>query len=192
MGKFFTSDTHYYHNNIIRYCKRPYKNVGQMNEDLIDRWNRRVKPEDEIYHLGDVAMGSNADLVNNILSRLNGTKYLIRGNHDRKLVDRISKSFEWVKDYYELKVQDDDMDLKQFIVLFHYPMETWNHSHHGSWHLHGHCHGTLPSGDHQARLDVGVDVHDMAPISYEEVKTIMTRKVFKPVDHHGRKKEVRR
>ena len=85
---------------------------------------------------------------------------------------------------YELKVPDEEMDLEQHIVMCHYPIESWNKRHHGSWHLHGHCHGSLPSPDWQARLDVGVDVHKFKPIPYEEVKALMTFKVFKPIDHH--------
>jgi calcineurin-like phosphoesterase family protein len=80
------------------------------------------------------------------------------------------------------------MGVKHKIVLCHYAFEVWNKRHFGSWCLHGHSHGTLPSPDHMARYDVGVDNNDYFPVSYEQVKFIMTRKVFKPIDHHGTKK----
>lgn len=192
---FFTSDTHFWHKNILKYCPRPYKDVEAMNEGLINNWNADVGEDDEVYHLGDFAFGTVPQICD-ILKRLNGKKYLIRGNHDKVMEkkggpNRLWNSpkvwFQWVKDYHELEVKDEEMDVVQKIILCHYPFQVWNHSHHGSWHLHGHCHGTLPSKDSMSRLDVGVDQRWMRPISYEGIKAIMTRKVFKPVDHHGDK-----
>jgi len=88
---YFTSDTHFFHSNIITYCKRPFtsregdKEVPDafyMNRELIKRWNDRVKPNDIVYHLGDFSMGPR-NLLPTIRKKLNGTIVLIRGNHDR-------------------------------------------------------------------------------------------------------------
>ena len=79
---FFTSDHHFGHSNIIKFCKRPFKDVEEMNEVLIERWNEKINPEDEVYHIGDFAMTKDNELVANILDKLNGTKYLIVGNHE--------------------------------------------------------------------------------------------------------------
>lgn len=184
----FTGDTHFGHKNIIRYCKRPFENIEEHDQTLIDNWNALVKPGDKVYHLGDFGFGSQ-DFLTKTAAALSGQKYLIRGNHDRafRKVDK-TEHFLWVKDLFELKVPDEEMDHKQSITLCHYAFEVWNKRHFGSFHLHGHSHGTLQSSDHQARLDVGVDVHDYKPISYEEVKYHMTRKIFKPIDHHGKSK----
>jgi calcineurin-like phosphoesterase family protein len=65
-------------------------------------------------------------------------------------------------------------------------MKVWNKSHHGAWHLYGHSHGSLPDDINSLSFDVGVDSHDYKPISYEEVKRIMKKKIFKPLDHHGK------
>ena len=78
------SDTHFFHHNIIDYCGRPFQDVVEMNETLIENWNRVVKPGDRVYHLGDVAMGGSHvyKQLPTLLARLNGSKTLIVGNHD--------------------------------------------------------------------------------------------------------------
>lgn len=182
----FTADTHFGHANIIKYCNRPFENAHENDEILTANWNSVVQPDDRIYHLGDFGFGSKG-YMNKILNRLMGQKFFIRGNHDKSIRGDVLNHWEFDVPYYELKVDDEEMDVKQLIVLCHYAFEVWNKKHWGSWHLHGHSHGTLPSSDSQARLDVGVDNNDYFPVSYEKVKEIMTRKVFKPVDHHGRK-----
>jgi calcineurin-like phosphoesterase family protein len=183
MAIFVTSDTHFGHENIIKYCKRPFDNTFQMDKHLIEQWNKKISPTDTVYHLGDFGLGKSTKHFIEILDQLNGTKHLIKGNHDRRsLKDKVFHDrFASVQDYLEITVEDEEMDLDQKIILCHYPFETWNQSHHGSWHLHGHCHGNLPSRDEIARLDVGVDSHNYMPLSYEEVKELMTRKVIKPV-----------
>lgn len=77
-----TSDTHFCHQNIIKYCDRPFTDTEQMNSELIKRWNSVVAPEDTVYHLGDIYLGP-ADRAYSLLSALNGRIILIRGNHDR-------------------------------------------------------------------------------------------------------------
>lgn len=179
----FTSDTHFGHANIIKYCDRPFDSVEEMDEELIANWNAQVNPGDRVYHLGDLSFWSYNKLAE-LVGKLNGELFVIKGNHDNhKALKRLAEEGKigFVRDYYNLKVEDEEMGLTQNIVLCHYPFAVWDKAHHGSWHLHGHCHGTFPSDDKTARLDVGVDVHDYRPISYEEVKYIMTRKVFKPL-----------
>jgi calcineurin-like phosphoesterase family protein len=185
----FTGDTHFSHANIIKYCNRPFENVREHDETLIKNWNSVVGLDDDIYHLGDFAFASNG-YIENILRRLNGHKHLIFGNHDRKTMKgHILDWFEDVEYYMELRIPDEEMDNEQMIVLCHYAFEVWNKRHFGSWHLHGHSHGTLPSRDDQARYDVGVDNNNYKPVSYDDIKKIMTRKTFKPIDHHGQERK---
>lgn len=84
----FTSDTHFLHENIINFCDRPYKDTSHMSEGIIDIWNKYVKPDDIVYHLGDYAFKafSKKDEIREITSRLNGFKILVLGNHDYKEV----------------------------------------------------------------------------------------------------------
>lgn len=83
---FFTADTHFGHKNVIPYCKRPYTDTHEMDEDLIKKWNETVSPDDTIFHLGDFAFASQLR-TKEIIGRLNGYKILIMGNHDRKNAD---------------------------------------------------------------------------------------------------------
>ena len=80
---FFTSDTHFNHANIIRFCNRPFKDVEQMNEVMIANWNSVIGKDDTVFHLGDFCLGGAAEWTK-ILDRLNGKIYLIMGNHDLK------------------------------------------------------------------------------------------------------------
>ncbi len=169
---YFTADLHFHHTNVINHADRPFSSAEEMNQALIDNWNQRVRTSDEVYILGDVTL-KGVSYANEILPRLHGRKYLIKGNHDR-FADQESfdKSlFGWIKDYYELKYQ------KQRFVLFHYPIDSWNHFYRGSIHLHGHSHNFSDYNDRNVergfrRIDVGVDANHMAPISIEEIREL--------------------
>jgi calcineurin-like phosphoesterase family protein len=184
MTIWFTADTHFGHANIIKYCERPFENAWEHDKTLIKNWNDCIRKEgDVVYHLGDFGLASKGYLIQ-ILKQLNGEIRFIRGNHDKSMKGDALYYVTELGIYHELTVQDSETDGKQKIVLCHYPFQTWNKSHWGSWHLHGHCHGNLPSPDTMARLDVGVDSNEFRPICYEEVKFVMTRKVYKPPKRH--------
>ncbi|WP_106791164.1 metallophosphoesterase family protein [Aquimarina sp. Aq78] len=180
MGKiFFTSDHHFGHSNIIKFSNRPFQSIEEMNEVLIDKWNEKIRKNDHVYHLGDVGL-INPKKLEKILSRLNGKIYLIKGNHE-KSAESCKDRFEWIKDYYELIVNDADFEKgNQLLVLFHYGMRVWNASHWGTYHLYGHSHGTLPDNPNSLSFDIGVDCHNFYPLSYSDVKSIMLSKTWKP------------
>lgn len=163
---YFSSDHHFFHNNVLQYCGRPFSSVEEMNEKLIENYNKIVTSKDQVYFLGDFSFG-NKEETNKIIRRLNGNKFLILGNHDKQNY----KEFGWIKNYYELYVDN------QCIVLNHYAQRTWNKAYHGSWHLFGHSHGKLePFGK---SVDVGVDsdwitnYKEYRPFSFDEIKTFM-------------------
>lgn len=156
-----------------------------MNQGLIDRWNRVVTPKDTVWHLGDFAMYITDDEIINILRQLNGHKNIVLGNHDERTIARHSSKFrgpglfdQIVPGIHEIKYN------KQLIVLCHYPMEVWRNSHKGSFHLHGHSHGTLAEPLHKRMFDVGVDPNGYFPVSFEEVVERMSHKRWQPIDHH--------
>ena len=177
---FFTSDLHLGHSKIIEYCKRPFVGVREMNETLIANWNKKINKDNDVYILGDFVFGGK-NFVRNIISSLNGRKHLIKGNHDKSVI-KCSDLFVWIKDMYELNIQDIDAPMKlQKICMLHYPMLTWNKSHYGSWALHGHVHNRFDELNKTCkRLDVGVDTEhaNYSPLSYEEIKIIMNNKLI--------------
>lgn len=174
MKTFFTSDTHFGHANIIKYCNRPFTSVEEMDNTLIHNWNAIVRPEDTVYHLGDFAVGGGPAAP--YLRRLNGTIHFCLGNHDKRLVAAYDGFIPHVK---EVSAE------KQKIVLCHYAMKVWNGSHKGDWQLYGHSHGTLPDDPTALSCDVGVDCWNYFPVSMEQLQAKMKTKVYKPVDHHN-------
>ena len=184
MAIWFTSDTHFNHENIIEYSSRPFADLAEMESAIIANWNTVVKPGDTVYHLGDFALSwgsKHRDRIDGLLSRLNGQKWLIIGNHDR---DEVTKNPRWNKvvHYHELKVDLGGLH-KQRIVMSHYAMRVWNQMHRGSWMLHGHSHGNL-SDIGGKTMDVGVDVHNYAPISLNQVQAFMDGRSVVECDHH--------
>jgi calcineurin-like phosphoesterase family protein len=170
---FFTADLHLCHDNIIRHCNRPFDNADSMYTNIACNWNSVVKRGDSVYILGDISLDSNVERSRAFIKSLNGNKFLIRGNHDKK-ISREKGLFSWVKDIYKLKVPDRDVPGgKRIIVLCHYAMRVWPLSHYGSWHLYGHSHGDLPP--YGLSFDVGVDAWGFYPVSYEQVKEKMNK-----------------
>lgn len=168
----FTSDTHFDHANIIKFCSRPFNNVKEMNEALIENWNECVKPDDEVYHMGDFSFGKSPQVT---AAKLNGRKHLIKGNHDKQHhIELISPYFEWIKDYYSLRVG------KQRFILFHFPIRNWHHCYKGTIHLFGHSHGGTP--DLGRSTDVGVDCWDYKPVHVDTILKYMEGK--ESIKHH--------
>ena len=158
---FYTSDTHFNHAAVIKYCNRPFLDVPMMNSVMIERWNRVVRPEDTVYHLGDFAMGQR-ELLKPIISQLNGYKILVRGNHDRSPTVMLEAGFNEV--YKELILQTD----AGLAYLHHQPMPE---SHWGGadFHLCGHIHDLWVTQG--KTINVGVDVWDFTPRTIDELLT---------------------
>jgi calcineurin-like phosphoesterase family protein len=161
----FTSDTHFFHANIIQYCDRPFASVEEMNEVMVQRWNERVAPEDTVIHLGDFALGR-SEAVTPFRKRLNGAVVLVRGNHDRFGRQRAA---EW--GFQSVVEGEAELTLGgRTFVLAHHPegppvapgrVRLCGHVH-NNWRLRG------------GVLNVGVDVWDFRPISIDEVVAGLT------------------
>ena len=161
MSLFFTADTHFGDHRTINIWKRPFAGTAEMDALLIERWNAAVAPDDEVWHLGDVARRA-AD-VPGLLERLNGRKHLLRGNND-PAGTLAAPGWASVGEYAELEVDGHRL------VLCHYPFRSWNGQHRGALNLHGHSHGRLKPLPRQ--YDVGTDVHGFAPVT---LQTLLAR-----------------
>ena len=191
MTVFFTADTHFGHENVIKYARRPFRNADEMDIELVKKWNAVVNPDDLVYHVGDVALCSFPRAMW-LVSSLYGRKRLVFGNHDKILRKKkeFIALFEHTSDIFEVRVEDPSCEWGyQPIVLCHYAMRVWNKSHYGAWQLYGHSHGSLSDDVHSLSLDVGVDCWNYAPVSYDVIRARMVKKVWKPIDHHGEKRE---
>lgn len=134
-----------------------------MTEGLINNWNSVVTQKDDVYILGDFAFQNSymtCEKINNILKRLNGNKHLIVGNHDTYLgkTDFNPRYLVEIVPYAELKIDG------KFVILSHYPIESWNCKEHGSIHLHGHTHKP-DSKPEINRYNVGCMLYDYKPIT---------------------------
>lgn len=185
----FTSDNHFNHHNIIEYCNRPFKTAEEMNSVMIKNWNSVVPERGIVFILGDFCFGHNQTWLW-LLDALNGIKHLIVGNHDKNITP--SKFHEVVYGFRNVVVEDDEVGSEgQRITLCHYPMLSWYQSHRGAWQLFGHVHGELYNDSlandgfdlrgkiTPRQLDVGVDVHNFYPISYNQVKIQITKQCLK-------------
>lgn len=169
MGRiFYTSDLHFSHSNIIQYCNRPFDSVEQMNDTLINNWNKVVKNEDSVYILGDITL-SGSRMVYDIISQLKGNKILIKGNHDiRWIKDKRFPALELFEnsqayDYLEI------YDKGRKVILCHYPLMTWNKQYQGAYHLYGHIHNNEPLIQINNSFNVGVDVNNYTPVTLDEL-----------------------
>lgn len=188
-----TSDQHFQDRNIwakYSHDTRPFHSQGEHDAMMINAWNSVVSPEDIVFVLGDFIMGA-ADGVQPILNRLNGTIYLIRGNHDT------DNKIEQYRHYPEKVVSIEDYMILcykgKFIVMNHYPVEgdsgpKQNHLKNDGWqnateffgqnyddciYLYGHVHGNAPHDMEWHSYHVGVDTNNLTPVLLDDIVDMM-------------------
>lgn len=170
-NKFFISDTHFNHSNVITYCDRPFRDLDDMKKYLIYRWNRVVSEDDIVYVLGDFIMGLPKD-IHEILSKLNGYIILVRGNHDTD--SKINIYQENYPDKIEVRDLAYIKDGKDTYICSHYPMFVgeWDNGRNNKLYvLSGHTHSKKNFYDNiPLNYHVGVDANDFSPISFDIVK----------------------
>lgn len=177
---FITADEHYGHVKIIEFCHRPFNDVTEMTETLIERHNKKV-PDSLNYltiHVGDLFWHTlSLNEASTILGRLHGRHAFIYGNHD-ELIEKYQRlfvgpgaAFDWIKGENKASGTHRLKFNKHDITLCHYAMRVWNASHKGSWMLYGHSHNELPVVGKS--FDIGVDGHDFEPWSLEEIESKM-------------------
>ncbi len=155
---YLTSDHHFFHNNIIKYCDRPFSSMEEMNKVMIERWNKFVRKEDIVIHLGDFSLGGPEETIE-IKNQLNGGIVLIKGNHDRR-----TKTF-WEKRAGFKKYFKKKVIISEDIILSHRPEKIDD-----VINLHGHLHHGLPRYHSESCINFSVDVWDFYPVNLDDVK----------------------
>ncbi len=185
--RWFTSDLHFGHNNIIRYCDRPFVDAEQMNDAIISVWNKTVDPSDEVWILGDLAMGHLRDTVP-LAGRLNGMITLLCGNHDAPWVGRSAKTRARHHDLYAstgMKVLPGETSTVEIggrsVDCSHFPYLGDSHDQDrftehrpldkGGWLLHGHVHEVWRQNNRQ--INVGMDAWGGELVSEDQIVALI-------------------
>jgi len=167
---YFTSDLHLGHKNILKFCpNRVFETIEDMDNDFINKINA-LPDGSTMYHLGDFCF-ENRTITSNYLGRIKKTLDLkfIFGNHDYaflKNADWFSNNFdniEMIGHYKEIRLLN-----KIKLILFHYPIASYNGLHHDSIHFYGHCHGNFKNV-HKLSMDVGIDCTDLQILNFEQL-----------------------
>jgi len=171
----FYSDPHLFHENIIEYEKRPFANVDEMHEALIERYNEVIGPEDTVLWLGDAALKGSVGMVSQVIEAMHGVKLLIRGNHDRGNLAMLRRGFSAI-------LQEPLIQMANRAVrCSHYPYaDRDRHVRTAAKHplrvkgevlIHGHIHSTARRRENM--VHVGVDAWDYRPVLWEEVEALV-------------------
>ncbi|HUX79513.1 MAG TPA: metallophosphoesterase [Alphaproteobacteria bacterium] len=200
--RWFTGDFHLGHESelggVIKYCNRPFANVVEMNETIINNCNSLVQKQDELYFLGDFAFSKDRKkwlkIYRHFREQINCRHIiLIAGNHDPHYKDGSPKK-ELLQFFEKIYTTMIVREQGHKIYLNHYANRVWPNSHYGSYHCSAHSHGTLPDDIDSLSMDVGIDAiakrlsiesnhnviaQDYRPISFDEIKGWMCEKNWK-------------
>jgi calcineurin-like phosphoesterase family protein len=178
---YFSADSHHNHDNIIKFCNRPFPDAKEMDRVILSNINAVVQKDDALFLLGDFCFHnrrrddcSHEDLAAKYREQINCRNiFFIWGNHDKKL--RNSDKFKrlWTGTYDIANVTVE----KQDIILCHYAFRTWDKSHRSTWNLYGHSHGCLPDDPTLLAFDVGVDCWNFCPLSFKIIQEIMQKRI---------------
>lgn len=184
---FFTSDHHFSHQNIIRYCARPFSSAEEMDAAMMRTWNEVVAPDDEVFYLGDFSLS--AQVVRTITPKLNGTKHLIMGNHDLCHPVHKKKAAAAVEIYRDagfvtLELSREIEIAGESVLLHHLPYlspnavdrygdkyNKYRPENEGKWLLCGHIHQRWNRVDRM--INVGVDVWGFKPVPITTIEEII-------------------
>ena len=167
--KFYISDLHFGHQNAIVFDQRPFSTVEEMDETIITLWNRRVTDDDDVYIIGDFAF-RNQKPEEWYLSRLNGRKNLIIGNHDGKLL----KNETAMSYFMSVEKMKHVSDQGAQFCLCHCPIADWNGMYRGAYHIFGHIHREKNDVYQYMKtriraLNAGCMIHQYQPVGLQEL-----------------------
>lgn len=183
---FFTSDLHVGHRNVIRFCHRPFTDIKEMSEKLIENWNSIVGENDIVFDLGDMFWFDGRHDVKRFVDKLNGFIFKVPGNHDTDCKTLFSlcntDKVEVLDDVNTVWITGLDPEFPKKtveVVVCHYPLATFPHWEHAIQ-LFGHIHSgplsenmvDIPGRDlllNKNQYDVGVDNNNFTPIEFREI-----------------------
>jgi calcineurin-like phosphoesterase family protein len=196
MSTYFSSDWHLGHPNILKYDKRPFKTVDEMDHVILSNVTSHLEKGDNLYYLGDFALTRSSNTMEGYMKALAYTQanlFFIKGNHDKKEAIKLYQKYgTYLGEQKKIKIPDiDGLEGVQEIVINHYSMRVWDKSHHGAWHLYGHSHDGLEGEPWGKSMDVGIvsaarikGSYDL--FTYHDIKAIMAKRSLKIIDHHGK------
>lgn len=175
MEIYVVADTHFYHNNIIKYCDRPFDNIEDMNGFMINKWNSIVSNKDIVLHLGDFGFGSKEQLAN-ICQQLNGYKILLKGNHDLRKGNGFFIDCGFKEVYKEkemllteiLGIPQDFIKTDSDVILSHYPRAVPD----DKLNIHGHIHNApldISQFNKDNHICVSVEMTNYEPVNLIEI-----------------------
>jgi calcineurin-like phosphoesterase family protein len=163
--KLYCADHHFFHESMLHFASatRPFDNLSQMHEYMIEEHNKLASNSTDVYIVGDFAYSRKLDevQVRKVFEKLKGRKHLIVGNHDN---NSIIRNLRWSSAPSSEKLVNDN---GRNIYLNHYALRSWPGIYAGHFHFYGHTHGKLPSNGRS--IDVGVDAWNLRPVTASEV-----------------------
>ena len=172
---FYISDTHFRDQAIFDKCKRPFNSLLEMEETIIEKWNRKVSKNDIVYVLGDISKDDDPSSIE-LFKKLNGMKHLIVGNHDQLILEQIKKSnvFKTIK-FIDLIIDND-----RKVCVCHYPLMDWMEFNRQGILVYGHIHNKTAKNGNAYKLmkefyrdlpayNCGVDVCEFEPKTLDEL-----------------------
>lgn len=173
---FLVSDTHFGHLGVCKFLRddgtklRPWTDSNEMDEEMVKRWNETVRPNDKVYHLGDVVMHRKSL---SILHRLNGDKVLIKGNHDIFKLEDYTPYFRDIRAYH----------LMNGVILSHVPVHTESLGRFGA-NIHGHLHYNRVLKNDKNKLVINPD-YLCVSVEHTDYRPILLEHAFKRIVEQG-------
>lgn len=155
MSNYYIADLHLFHSNVLKngkFHEREFETLDEMHNTIIHNWNKVVKPDDTVYIVGDISLKKDTSKAIEIISKLNGHKILIKGNHDNTKNQNIKKLLDGIYDY--LEITDEVKGKPITVVMCHYPLFSWKNQFRGAVHLYGHVHDNEDDRMYQRGLNV--------------------------------------
>ncbi len=183
---YYISDTHLGDLMVFNKCSRPFANLEEMEKTIVDNWNKKVRKEDAVYVLGDLAEDGYKKAMD-VYAGLNGHKHLLVGNHDLKMLDEIKESNVFESIDFMTLIEDGCRK----VCLCHYPVMDWMEFSRGGYHVYGHIHNkTLKNNPAYPQIkeyfkdkpayNCGVDVTAFQPVTLDEMIVLKERNKNEP------------